>query len=52
MKKETTFIICLVAFLIIGTLLDTGSPDGFFMAATVGFFLLCMAYAEWCERLK
>jgi hypothetical protein len=49
--KERTFLTGLVAFLVIGSLLDTGTTDGVFVAATVGFFLLCIAYAEWCERL-
>jgi hypothetical protein len=49
--KGRTFLTGLVAFLVIGSLLDTGTTDGVFVAATVGFFLLCIAYAEWCERL-
>jgi hypothetical protein len=51
MKKEHLFLTGLGTFLIIGTLLDTATPDGLFVAATVGFFLLCIAYAEWCGRL-
>ena len=49
--KERKFLTGLVIFLVIGTLLDAGTTDGVFVAATVGFFLLCIAYAEWCERL-
>jgi hypothetical protein len=49
--KERTFVGGLVAFLILGSLLATGSTDGIFVAVTVGFFLLCIAYAEGCERL-
>jgi hypothetical protein len=51
MTKENKFIAGLAAFLVIGTLLDTGTTDGIFVAATVGFFLLCIAYVEWCGRL-
>ena len=49
--KERTFITGLVAFLVIGTLLATGSTDGIYIATTALFFLICIAYAEWCERL-
>ena len=51
MTKEKKFIAGLGVFLVIGTLLDIGSTDGFFVAATIGFFLLCIAYVEWCGRL-
>jgi hypothetical protein len=51
MTKEHKFLACLVTFLVMGTLLDTGTTDGIFVAITVGFFLLCIAYAEWCARL-
>jgi len=49
--KERTFAGCLVAFLIIGGLVASKSADALFIAATVGFFLLCIAYAEGCGRL-
>jgi hypothetical protein len=51
MTKERRFLACLVVFLIVGTLLDIDAADGIFIAAAVGFFLLCIAYAEWCARL-
>ena len=51
MTKGNKFIAGLAVFLAIGTLLDTGTTDGIFIAATLGFFLLCMAYTEWCSRL-
>jgi hypothetical protein len=51
MTKEKTFLTCLMTFLILGTLLDIDWNDGIFIAATVGFFLLCLAYVEWCSRL-
>ena len=51
MTGENKFIVGLVAFLAIGTLLDAGTTDGIFVSITVGFFALCIAYAEWCARL-
>jgi len=49
--KERTLVGCLVAFLIIAGLAATKSADAIFIAATAGFFLLCIAYAEGCGRL-
>jgi hypothetical protein len=49
--KERTFIGGLAALLVIGGLLATKSADAIFIAATVGFFLLCIVYAEGCGRL-
>jgi succinate-acetate transporter protein len=49
--KERTFVGGLVTFLVIGSLLATGKTDVIFVAATLLFFLLCIAYAEGCERL-
>ena len=49
--KERTFVGGLVSFLVIGSLLATKSTDAIFVAVTIGFFLLCIAYAEGCERL-
>jgi hypothetical protein len=51
MKKERTFLTCLAAFIVLGSLLDTQTADGIYIAATLGFFLLCIAHAEWCSRL-
>jgi hypothetical protein len=49
--KGKVFLTSVVAFLVLGSLLATRSADGYFVAATIAFFLLCAAYAEWCERL-
>ncbi len=49
--KERMFIGGLAAIMIIGGLLATKSADAIFVTATVGFFLLCIAYAEGCGRL-
>ena len=51
MNKERSFVTGLVAFLVIGSLIATGATDGVFAAATIGFFLLCIAYAAWCEKI-
>lgn len=51
MNKERAFITGLVGFLIIGSLIATQSTDAIYVAAAIGFFLVCIAYAEWCERL-
>jgi len=49
--KERTFVGCLVTFLVIGSLIAMGKTDAIFVAVTIGFFLLCIAYAEGCGRL-
>jgi hypothetical protein len=51
MNKEKAFVTGFVGFLIIGSLIATRSTDGIYVACAVGFFLICIAYAEWCERL-
>jgi len=51
MNKERAFITGLVSFLIIGSLIATQSTDAIYVATAIGFFLICIAYAEWCERL-
>ena len=51
MTKERAFITGLVSFLIIGSLLATGSTDGAYIAASFVFFLLCVAYTVWCEKI-
>ena len=49
--KERTLVGGLAACMVIGGLLASKSADAVFIAATVGFFLLCIAYAEGCGRL-
>jgi hypothetical protein len=49
--KHEEFITGLIIFLIMGSLIATRSTDGYFVAASIAFFLVCVAYAEWCERL-
>ena len=49
--KERTIAGAAVTLLAIGALLATGTADSIFVAVTIVFFLICIAYAEWCERL-
>jgi hypothetical protein len=49
--KRKTVLTGLAVFLVLGGLVATRTNDGYFVAATIGFFLLCAAYAEWCARL-
>ena len=49
--KGKTFLTAVISFLVLGSLIATRSTDGYFVAAAIAFFLLCAAYAEWCERL-
>ncbi len=49
--KERTIAACLVTLLLIGGLFATKSTDAIFVVATLVFFLICIAYAEWCSRL-
>jgi hypothetical protein len=49
--KERTFVAGLVTFLLVGSLIAAKSTDATYIAATIGFFAICVAYAEWCERL-
>ena len=49
--KRNTFFTGLVIFLIIGSLIATRSTDGYFIAGSIAFFTLCIAYTVWCERL-
>jgi hypothetical protein len=41
------FVVAMVAKIV----LVTGNTDVIYVPATVGFFLLCIAYAEGCGRL-
>ena len=49
--KERMFAGGFVLLLVIAGLVAVKSTDAIFVAVTVGFFLLCIAYAEGCERL-
>ncbi len=49
--KEKMFAGAFVLLLAITGLAAARSTDAVFIAVTVGFFLLCIAYAEGCGRL-
>ena len=51
MTKDRTIVLGVVAFLVVGSLLDAGATDGVYIAAAIGFFTLCIAYTKWCGRL-
>ncbi len=50
MKRKTVLTV-VAGVLVLGGLVATRTTDGYFVAATIAFFLLCAAYAEWCARL-
>jgi hypothetical protein len=49
--KERAVVGAVVALLVMGVIVATFSTDLIYIAAAVFFFALCIAYAEWCERL-
>ena len=49
--KERTIVGTLVAVLAIIAILATENTDLIYITASVLFFVLCIAYAAWCERL-
>jgi hypothetical protein len=50
--KERNVVISVVLLLAsVGLVAITRSTDVIYVAVTLVFFGLCIAYAEWCERL-
>jgi hypothetical protein len=49
--NERTIIKCVVALLAAVVVVATGNTDLIYVGASVLFFVICIAYAEWCERL-
>ncbi len=49
--KERTIVTGVVSLLFAVAILFTGNTDVIFVGASVLFFIICIAYAEWCERL-
>ena len=49
--KERTIVKCVVGLLIGAVILLTGGTDVVYVAVGIAFFIICIAYAEWCERL-
>jgi hypothetical protein len=51
MTKDRSIVLGIVTLLLIVGLLASGMTDGVFIAASIAFFGLCIAYTEWCGRL-
>ena len=49
--KERTIVTGVVALLAFAALLAAGNTDVIYVAVGITFFGICIAYAEWCERL-
>lgn len=49
--NERTIIKCVVALLAAAVVVATGNTDLIYVGASVIFFGVCVAYAEWCEKL-
>jgi len=49
--KERTIVKSIVSLLIVAVILLTGNTDIIYIAVGLLFFAICIAYAEWCERL-
>jgi len=49
--KERTIVTSVVALLVAAVVAATRNTDVIFVAVGALFFVVCIAYAEWCERL-
>jgi hypothetical protein len=49
--KERTVVKTVVGLLAFVLIFVTGNTDLIYIGAAVLFFVVCIAYAEWCERL-
>jgi len=49
--KERTLVKCVVGLLVAAVVLATRNTDAIYVGATLLFFVIAIAYAEWCERL-
>ncbi len=49
--KERTIVKLAVGLLAATIALTSHNTDVAYVAATILFFVICMLYAEWCERL-
>jgi hypothetical protein len=49
--KERTLVKSAVGLLAVVVVMATGNTDIIYVAVGVLFFIVCIAYAEWCERL-
>ncbi len=49
--KERTVIKIILALLVAALVVFIGGTDAIYVVVSLLFFGLCIAYAEWCERL-
>jgi methyl coenzyme M reductase beta subunit len=49
--KERTIVKSAAGLVAAIIVLATRNTDAIFVSATLLFFIICIAYAEWCERL-
>ena len=49
--KERTIVTGIVTVLAAAIVLGTGNTDIIYVFASIAFFVLCIAYAEGCEKL-
>ena len=49
--KERTIVKIMVALMVGTIVLALGGTDVIFVAASIAFFGICIAYAEGCEKL-
>jgi len=49
--NERTMVKSVVALLVAVVVWITGNTDLIFIGAALAFFVVTIAYAEWCERL-
>jgi hypothetical protein len=49
--RERTVIKCVVGLLAAVVIVATGNTDLIYVGGALLFFGICVAYAEWCERL-
>jgi hypothetical protein len=49
--KERIIVKSLIGLLIAAGVLLTRNTDLIFVGTGILFFIICIAYAEWCERL-
>ena len=49
--KEKNIVKSIVSVLIAAVILLTGNTDIIYVGVGALFFVICIAYAEWCERL-
>jgi hypothetical protein len=49
--KERTIVTIIVGLLAAVLACVFGGTDGIYVIVSILFFGLCIAYAEWCERL-